>query len=148
MNYGTVLPKQLQENDISLGSKWDLTTPIVVLFNCIEDCKLFSESEEDLFAEKSILLSAYVSIEDTRFFNLPCYICRDKTTGAKNWSNSKLFFTKEAANIKHHTTGSVKLNDEALNYILQMITSFAPQQGGRCAITTSEQSLRIKGSHS
>ena len=27
-NYGTVLPKQLQENEISLDAQWDPTTPI------------------------------------------------------------------------------------------------------------------------
>ena len=36
-NYGTVLPKQLQENEIALDAQWDPTTPIVVLITRIED---------------------------------------------------------------------------------------------------------------
>ena len=36
------------------------------------------------------------------------------------WSNSKLFFPKKAANIKHHTTGSVGINDKAVSVILQL----------------------------
>ena len=39
-NYRTVLPKQLQENEIALDAQWDPTTPIAVLFTHIEDCKL------------------------------------------------------------------------------------------------------------
>ena len=36
-NYGTVLLKKLQENDISLDVQWDPTTNIAVLFTCIGD---------------------------------------------------------------------------------------------------------------
>ena len=49
-------------------------------------------------------------------------------TIAKNWSKFKLFFTKEAANIKHYTTGSVGLNDEAANAILQLSKEFTAKQ--------------------
>ena len=51
-NYGTVLPKQLQENDIALDAQWDQTTPITVLFTRIEDCKLFAEAGEEPFTDK------------------------------------------------------------------------------------------------
>ena len=40
-NYGTVLPKQPQENEIALNAQWDLTIPIAVLFTRIEDNKIF-----------------------------------------------------------------------------------------------------------
>ena len=36
INYGTVLPKQLQDNDIALGAQWYPTTPITILFTYIE----------------------------------------------------------------------------------------------------------------
>ena len=110
--------------------QWYLTTPIAVLFTCIEDCKLFSKAVEEPFTENYILFYAYLVIEDTRFFNLPCDTWRDKPTRAKKWKNFKLFFTKDSANIKHHTTGSVGLNDEAANAILQLIKAFAAQQQG------------------
>ena len=71
-NYGTVLPKQLQENDIALDAQWDLTTPITVLLTSIEYCKLFAKSVEEPFTEKNILCSAYLAIEDTGLFNLSC----------------------------------------------------------------------------
>ena len=44
-NYGTVLPKQLHENEIALDKKWDPTTPIAEIFTCIEDWKILSEFE-------------------------------------------------------------------------------------------------------
>ena len=105
MDYGTVLPKQLQENDISLDAQWDSTTPIAVLFTCIEDLKLFAKSVEEPFNENNIIHSAYISIKETGLFNIPCDTWQDKPTSAKNWSNFKIFFTKEIANIKHRTTG-------------------------------------------
>ena len=118
-NYGTVLLKQLQDNDITLDSKWYLTTPITLLFTRIEDDKLFSKAGEEPFTEENILCSEYLSIEDIVLLNLPCDALQDNPTSAKNWSNFKFFFTKEAANIKHHTTGSVGFNDEAANDILK-----------------------------
>ena len=127
-NYGTVLLKQLQYNDIVLDAQWDPTTPIVVLFTHIEDWKLFAKTEEDSFTEKNILLCAYLIIQDTLLFNLSYDNWQDNPTSAKNWSNSRLLFTKESANIKHHTTGSFRLNDEAGNAILQMSDTFAAQQ--------------------
>ena len=59
---------------------------------------------------------------------LPYDNWQDNPTSAKNWSNSRLLFTKEVANIKHHTTGSVILNDEAGNDILQISDTLASQQ--------------------
>ena len=118
-NYVTVLPKQLQGN-ITLDVQWEPTIPISVLFTCIEDYKLFTEYGEELFTDKNILRSAYLAIEDTGLFNLPCDTWQYKPTSAKNWSNFKLFFTKESANIKHHTTDSVWLNNESTNAVLQL----------------------------
>ena len=61
-NYGTILLKQLQENDIALDAQWDLTTPIVVLFTRIKYCKLFAEFGEDPFTEKiSFALHTFIS---------------------------------------------------------------------------------------
>ena len=57
-NYGTVFPKKLQENEIALDAQWDPNTTIVVLFNLIEDCKLFSKSVEEPLTERNILCSA------------------------------------------------------------------------------------------
>ena len=38
------------------------------------------------------------------------------------------FFTKEPVNIKHHTTVSVRVTDEASNAILQLSNVFSSQQ--------------------
>ena len=103
-NYGTVLHKKIQENEIALDAQWDPTTPIVVIFTRIEDCGLFTEAGEEPFTKKNIICLTYLAIKDTGLFNLPCDTWRDNPTSAKNWSNFKLFFTKEAVNIKHHTT--------------------------------------------
>ena len=127
-NYVTVPPKQLQENEIALNAQWDPTTPVVLLFTRIEDCKLFSKYVEDPCTDKKILCSAYLTIEDTGLFNLPCDTWRENPQSAKNLINFNLFFTKEAANIKHHTTGSVRLNDESDNAILKLINTLAAQQ--------------------
>ena len=43
-NHGTVLTKQLQDNEISLGAQWDPNTPIAVLFTRIEDYRLFAKA--------------------------------------------------------------------------------------------------------
>ena len=59
-NYGTVLLKQLQDNYISLDAQWDLNTTITVLFNHIEDCKLFAKyGEEPLIEKKEPSLCIY-----------------------------------------------------------------------------------------
>ena len=50
--------KQLQDNKTSLDTQWDTTTPIVVIFTRIEDCKLFYKAGEEPFVEKNILQSA------------------------------------------------------------------------------------------
>ena len=127
-NYRTVLPKQLHYNGIALDSKWDPTTHIVALFTRIEDCKPFFKAREETFTENNILISAYLAIKDTELFNLPCHTLWDNPTSAKNWSDFKLFFTKESANNKHHITGLVGLNDESSNYILQLRDEFSAQQ--------------------
>ena len=57
-----------------------------------------------------------------------CDTWQDNPTIAKNWSNFKLLFTKEADNIKHQTTELVRFNDEAINDILQLIEEFASKQ--------------------
>ena len=90
--------------------------------------KLFAKYEEEPFTEKNILCYAYLAIKDTGLFNLPCNNWQENPTSTKNWSNFKILFTKETENIKHHTTGSVVLNDEAQNYILQLSKAFAAQQ--------------------
>ena len=46
----------------------------------------------------------------------------------KKRSNFKIFFAKKASNIKHHTTGSVGINDEYANAILQLSDAFTAQQ--------------------
>ena len=111
-----------------MDAQWDPTTPIAVIFTHIEGCTLFAESGKEPFTKKNILCSAYLAIEDTGLFNLSCDNWRDKPTSAKKWSNFKLFFTKEAANIKHHNTGPVGLIDEYDNDILQLSKYFTSQQ--------------------
>ena len=98
----------------TIHSYWRLKTIFQI-------CRIAIHWEKESFYE-------YLSIEDTVLFNLPCDNWRDKPSSAKNWSNLKLFFTKELANIKHHTTLSVVINDEAVNAILQLIGSFVLQQ--------------------
>ena len=71
-NYGTFLPKKLQENNIALDTQWDPTAHIAVIFTCIEDCKLFAEAGEEPFTDKIIIPSAYLAIKDTGLFNLSC----------------------------------------------------------------------------
>ena len=51
-NYGTVLPTQLQDNEISLDAQWDPTTPTSLIFTRIEDCNIFSKAEEEPLTEK------------------------------------------------------------------------------------------------
>ena len=51
-NYGTFLPKQVQDNKIALDAQWYLTTPITVLLTCIENCKLFSAAAEEPLTQK------------------------------------------------------------------------------------------------
>ena len=111
-----------------MDAQWDPTTPIAVLFTCIEDCKIFAKSGEETFTEKNILCSAYLAIEYTGLFNLPCDIWRDNPTSAKNWSNLKLLFTKKASNTQHHFNGSFGINEEASNAILQPSKAFTAQQ--------------------
>ena len=60
-------------------------------------------------------------------FNLPYDTWQEKPTSLKNWNSLKLFFTKEAANIKHHTTGSVRINYEDANTILQLSNAITAQ---------------------
>ena len=140
-NYGTVLPKQLQDNEIALDAQWDPTTPIAVLFTRIEDFKLLSKAGEDPFTDKYIFRSSYLAIEDTGLFNLPCDTWQENPTSAKNWSNFKLFFTKEASNIKHHTTGSVGISDEAANAILLPRYAFLSQQQEIANICAAQEQL-------
>ena len=60
----------------------------------------------------------------------------------------RALLTREAANIKHHTPGSVGINYEAVNAILQLTNAFSAQQqetANMCGVQkTSEQSLRIQ----
>ena len=83
-NYGTVSPKQIQENKIELDEQWDPTTPIAVLFTRIEDFKLFSEDGEGPFNKKNILCSAYLA---TIFFNLTCDTWQENPRTNKNTKN-------------------------------------------------------------
>ena len=55
-NYEPSLPKNTIERDC-IGCKRYPTTPIAVLFTCIEDCKLFAKAGEEPFTNKKILCS-------------------------------------------------------------------------------------------
>ena len=55
-NYGTILAKKLQDNEIASDAQWDPINPIAVLSTRIEYCKLFSEAGEEPFTEKKIPL--------------------------------------------------------------------------------------------
>ena len=83
---------------------------------------------EKSHSPRNILHSAYLDIKDTGLFNLTCDTWRENPTSAKNWSNFKLLCTKDASKIKHHNTGSVELNYEAANDILQLSDEFTAQQ--------------------
>jgi hypothetical protein len=128
VNYGEVEPRQLKDNEIALDAPWDPSTPIVTLYKRIEDCKLFAEAGEEPLPDKKILRAALLAIESTGLYNLACDNWSEKPSTTKTWPNFKLFFTKESKKVKHHTTGSLGMQDATANALLQLNDAFVQQQ--------------------
>ena len=51
-----------------------------------------------------------------------------KLAATKTWTNFKIFFSKESKKVKHHTTGSLGMQDATANALLQLNDAFAQQQ--------------------
>ena len=142
INYGEVEPRQLRENEIALEAPWDASTPIVTLYKRIEDCKLFAEAGDEALSDKKILRSALLAIEGTGLYNLACDNWAEKPAVTKTWSNFKIFFTKESKKVKHHTTGSLGMQDATANALLQLNDAFNQQQQQIELLTTNRQPLQ------
>ena len=119
-NYGAVEPKQLQENEATLDTPWDPSTPIATLYKRIEDCKLFAEAGDEPLSDKKVLRAALLAIEATGLYNLSCDTWNEKPKTTKTWANFKIYFTKESKKVKHHTTGSLGMQDATANALLQL----------------------------
>ena len=128
INHGDVEPRQLKENELALDAPWDASTPIVTLYKRIEDCKLFAEAGDEPLSDKKILRAALLAIEATGLYNLACDNWAEKATATKTWTNFKIFFSKESKKVKHHTTGSLGMQDATANALLQLNDAFAQQQ--------------------
>ena len=127
-NYGDVEPLQLKENEATLDAPWDAATPIVTLYKRIEDCKLFAEAGDEPLSDKKLLRAALLAIEATGLYNLACDTWTEKPSATKTWTNFKIFFSKESKKVKHHTTGSLGMQDATANALLQLNDAFAQQQ--------------------
>ena len=141
VNYGEVEPKQLQQNEIALDAPWDPSTPIATLYKRIEDCKLFAEAGDEPLPDKKILRAALLAIESTGLYNLACDTWADKPSATKTWSNFKIFFTKESKKVKHHTTGSMGMQDATANALLQLNDAFVQQQQQILQLSNDRQPL-------
>jgi hypothetical protein len=127
-NYGDVEPMQLKENEKTLEAPWDPSTPVATLYKRIEDCKLFAEAGDEPIPDKKVLRAALLAIESTGLYNLACDTWMEKPTATKTWANFKLFFSKESKKVKHHTTGSLGMQDATANALLELNDAFTTQQ--------------------
>ena len=141
VNYGEVEPRQLKENEQALDAPWDPATPIATLYKRIEDCKLFAEAGDEALPDKKILRAALLAIEATGLYNLACDNWTEKPTATKTWPNFKLFFTKESKKVKHHTTGSLGMQDATANALLQLNDAFVQQQQQILQLSNERQPL-------
>jgi hypothetical protein len=128
INYGEVELRQLKENEATLEAPWDASTPIVTLYKRIKDCKLFAKAGDEALSDKKILRSALPAIEGTGLYNLTCDTWTDKPVAVKTWANFKIYFTKESKKVKHHTAGSLGMQDATANALLQRNDPFNQQQ--------------------
>jgi hypothetical protein len=126
--YGKVNDDELTENEAKLNEPWDPTTPIQVLYDHIEECKIFAEAGKDPISERTILRKAYMAIKNTGMFDLSCDTWDDKTTTTKTWTNFKLFFSKEETKVRKHTTASTGFSEHTTNDILQLNDTILKQQ--------------------
>jgi hypothetical protein len=126
--YGTVSDDELTENEAKLNEPWDPTTPIQVLYDHIEECKIFAEAGKDPIPERTILRKAYMAIKNTGMFDLSCDTWDDKATTTKTWNNFKLFFSKEENKVRKHTTSSTGFSEHTTNAILQLNDTILKQQ--------------------
>ena len=138
-NYGDVEPLQLKENEATLDAPWDATTPIVTLYKRIEDCKLFAEAGDEPLSDKKLLRAALLAIEATGLYNLACDTWTEKPSTTKTWTNFKIFFSKESKKVKHHTTGSLGIQDATANALLQLNDAFAQQQQQIMQLASNER---------
>ena len=141
VNYGDVEPMQLKENEAALDAPWDASTPIVTLYKRIEDCKLFAEAGDEPLSDKKILRAALLAIEATGLYNLACDTWTEKATATKTWTNFKIYFSKESKKVKHHTTGSLGMQDATANALLQLNDAFTQQQQQILQLSSERQPL-------
>ena len=126
--YGIVNDDELTENEAKLNEPWDPTTPIQILYDNIEECKIFAEAGKDPISERTILRKAYMAIKNTGMYDLSCDNWDDKTTATKTWINFKIFFSKEESKIRNHTSSSTGFSEHTANALLQLNDTIVKQQ--------------------
>jgi hypothetical protein len=139
--YGIVNDDELTENEAKLNEPWDPTTPIQVLYDHIEECKIFAEAGKDPITERTILRKAYMAIKNTGMYDLSCDNWDDRTATNKTWHHFKIFFSKEETKVRKHTSASTGFSENTANALLQLNDTIIKQQE-QITMLTNRQPLQ------
>ena len=89
-NYGRITVETLTDNEARMKQPWDVTTPIELLFEQIDDGQAYATAGGEPYTDPQLVRFGYHNIEAAKRMELACRDWRAKPAADKTWNNLKL----------------------------------------------------------
>ncbi len=99
----------------------DLTQPIDVFFQRIDDCVQYAADGRIAFTAEQILQTAYHAVSTSGFYNDACKEWRKKPLATETWAAFKTFFAAKYHDIKEQQKAGFRLFRYCPPYLLPLI---------------------------
>ena len=93
--YGNITSADLKANEPCINEALNISRPIDVFFQCINDALQYDDDEKKPFTAKQILQTAFHSLNATSLYWEACKECRQKVDQDKTWTHFKRHFFAE-----------------------------------------------------
>jgi hypothetical protein len=109
--YGKITPADIAACKQKINEPIDVSQPIDVYFQKIDDCIQYVDDGQVAFTTGQILQTTYHAISTSGFYNDACKEWRKKPPGDKNWRNFKRFFAAEYRDLQEQQKVNVSQNN-------------------------------------
>ena len=89
-NYGRITADTLTDNENKMKQDWDITTPIELLFDQIDEGQEYAAAGNEPYSDPQLVRIGYHLIETTKHMELACRDWRAKPAADKTWANLKI----------------------------------------------------------
>ena len=138
--YGEPTPKELEDNRTTFHAPYDVDSPMVTLYQQVEDAATLAEQGNIPYTTEQILQNAYALLLNTGVYNDACKDWRKKPNADKTWANFKIYFTQAEKDYRHDQTTSRQQGYHQANAaIIQQHAAIANLAQGH---TTNQQLLQ------